>query len=76
MQLQNEGKFSEALSEAETAIALTPDSVRAHLAAGKALSALNRREEAQRELQTTLRLAEHTGLDWYPIQIAEARRAR
>lgn len=74
MQLQNEGKFSEALSDAEMAIALTPDSVRAHLAAGKALSALNRRAEAQRELQTTLRVAAHNGLAWYPIQIAEAQR--
>ena len=73
-QLQGEGKFAEALSEAETAVALTPKSVRAHLAAGKALSALNRKAEAEQELETTLRVAAENGMVWYPIQIAEARR--
>jgi len=73
-QLQGESKFAEALSEAETAVALTPNSVRAHLAAGKALSALNRKPEAEQELETTLRVAAENGMVWYPIQIAEARR--
>ena len=74
MQLDGEGKFAEALSEAEMAVALTPGSVRSHLAAGKALSELNRKAEAQKELKTTLRVAAQNGLAWYPIQIAEARR--
>jgi hypothetical protein len=73
MQLLNEVKCEEALSEAQMAIALTPDSVRAHLAAGKALVALKDRVAAQKELDRTLRLAAQTGEAWYPIQVAEAR---
>ncbi|MGC2194684.1 MAG: glycosyltransferase family 39 protein [Terriglobales bacterium] len=74
MRLLGEGKISDALTEAQAAMSLTPDSVRAHLAAGKAQVALRRREEAQQELEMVLHLARRAGTAWYPIQIADARR--
>jgi hypothetical protein len=72
--LLGEGKPEDALLEAQSAVALTPLSVRAHLSLGRALADLGRRDDARQELQTMLSLAEKTGREWYPLQIASAQR--
>ncbi len=64
---------AEAMAEAQDALALTPQSARAHLILGQALAALGRKEEARREFETALALADGTGSAWYPLQIATAR---
>lgn len=68
-------KPSDVLVEAQAAVRLTPRSVRAHLTLGRLLAALDRKDEARQELQTALTLANETGAEWYPIQIAAARSA-
>jgi 4-amino-4-deoxy-L-arabinose transferase-like glycosyltransferase len=64
----------DALADAEAAIQLTPRSVRAHLATGRALVALGRGAEARQELGATVRLAHQAGEEWYPEQLADANR--
>ncbi len=68
------GKPGEALLEAQSAVTLTPLSIRAHLSLGRAFAALGRRDDARQELQTMITLAEKMGSEWYPSQIASARR--
>jgi len=65
---------SDALADAQAAVQLTPRSVRAHLAFGRALSALGRKAEARAELRTALSLAHEIGDEWYPQQLADANR--
>ena len=66
-------KPEEALSEAKAATELTPQSVRAHLMRGHALAKAGLQDEASKEFKTALTLAQ-ANADYYPIQIAEARR--
>lgn len=63
-----------ALREANAAVALTPRSVRAHLAMAEALAATGDTVNARREFERTLKQAAETGDAWYPNQIAEAQR--
>ena len=63
-----------ALHDAQSALALTPTSVRARLVEAHALDHLQRREEAKRSFSAALTQAEQTGAGWYPAQIAEARK--
>jgi hypothetical protein len=63
-----------ALHDAQSALALTPTSVRARLAEAQALDRLQKREEANISFSLALTQAEQTGAAWYPAQIAEARR--
>jgi hypothetical protein len=62
-----------ALRDAQSALALTPTSVRARLVEAQALDRLQRREEANRSFSLVLSQAEQTGAAWYPTQIADAR---
>ena len=57
MVLLEEKKLSEALAEAQAAVALAPDSVMAQSALGDALTALNRPDEARPAYQRALQLA-------------------
>ena len=72
MAMLGDNKPADALTEATAAVTLTPRSMRAHLVRGKSLAALGQTEEARRELQTALALADEAGRQWYPLQIAEA----
>jgi len=65
---------SDALADAQAAVQLTPRSVRAHLALGRALSALGHKDEARVELRTAISLAHEIGDEWYPQQLADANR--
>jgi hypothetical protein len=65
---------ADALADAQAAVQLTPPSVRAHLALGRALSAIGRKAEAREELKMTLTLAHEAGDEWYPQQLADANR--
>ena len=69
-----EGKFAEALQAAQSAVALTPQSVRARLQLGEALAGLKRTGEARKELEAALQLAA-VQPQWYPNEIAEGQRA-
>jgi 4-amino-4-deoxy-L-arabinose transferase-like glycosyltransferase len=68
-----ENKPVDALCEAQAALMLTPDSVRAHLSLGQAQSALSHTDEARKEFESALALADKAGRQWYPLQIAMAR---
>jgi hypothetical protein len=63
---------SAALRDARAALALTPTSVRARLSEAHALKALG--QDAKASFAAALAQAERTGADWYPADIAEARR--
>lgn len=69
-----DSKPADALTEAQAAVELTPGSVRAHLALGRALATLARKAEARQQFETALSLAHETGDAWYPIQLADIRR--
>ena len=72
--LHDSNQPAKALAEAQAGVSLMPKSVRAHLALGRALSALGRKAEARDELHNTLVLAHQIGDVWYPVQIADAKR--
>jgi 4-amino-4-deoxy-L-arabinose transferase-like glycosyltransferase len=63
-----------ALEDAQSALALTPTSVRARLVEAHALDGLQKRDQAKRSFAAALSQAEQTGAGWYPAQIAEARK--
>jgi Flp pilus assembly protein TadD len=52
-----EGKRSEALTEAQQAVVLAPDSVQVNATLGDILAALGRSEEAHESYETALNLA-------------------
>ena len=64
-----------ALRDAQAALALTPTSVRARLVEAHALQSLGSNDEAKKSFAAAISQAEQTGADWYPAQLAEARRA-
>ncbi len=72
MALQGDGKTSEALTEAQAAVGLTPRSVRAHLVLARLWAAMGRKDEARQEFQEALKLANEAGAEWYPLQVAAA----
>ncbi|MDQ4122309.1 MAG: glycosyltransferase family 39 protein [Acidobacteriota bacterium] len=51
-------RFEEAVDDARTAIKLVPDDARMHLALGTVLKGANQKDEAKRELETAIRLAQ------------------
>lgn len=61
------------LRDAQSALKLTPASVRARLSEAHALDALGHREAAKVSFGEALSQAERTGAEWYPAQIAEAK---
>ena len=63
----------QALTDAREAVALMPNSVRAHLVLGRALAKTNHLDDAHAELSRALALALIEPA-WYPIQMADARR--
>jgi 4-amino-4-deoxy-L-arabinose transferase-like glycosyltransferase len=72
--LNDAKQFEQAEARARQGIALLPESVRGHLALGNALAGLNKTDEARLEFETALKLATQRA-EWYPIQIAQLRRA-
>ena len=66
-----EDKPEQALAEAREGLALTPNSVRAHLSLGRALARTGHPAEARTELEQALSMA-HADRAFYPLQIAAA----
>jgi tetratricopeptide (TPR) repeat protein len=60
--------------DAEAALAITPQSVRARLTEARALDKLGQHEEAKKSFAAGLHQAERTGAAWYPAEIAQARK--
>ena len=69
--LERESNASAALADAQIALSITPQSVRAQLALGRSLAALGHKEEARSVLHAALAQAQKRGAEWYPGQIAD-----
>lgn len=70
---ERESNASAALADAQIALSITPQSVRAQLALGRSLAALGRKDEARSALHAALAQAQKRGAEWYPGQIADIR---
>ena len=68
-QLNRLNRFDEAIADGRKAVELAPDNPRSHLVLGLSLSRAKQTDEARRELETTIKLAEANPALFRPAEV-------